>query len=298
LRDKPQWRSIAPQIEALINQHGKITFGARPLQSAGGQIGKWLAPNISADPRWGIGDRSVSDLVTFLKTGAQKTEGVAFGPMAEVVHDSLRYVSTADLQAMAVFLKSGPERTPGLADQVASRSDLQHGQKLYLDNCAKCHQDNGRGIPGVIPNLAANAAVTSAQPNDVIDAVLNGLHGTRNHGTMPSFGGALKDQDVADIANYVRTGWRNNGPTNATPALVASLRSPGNADGAKSEAAHPPSTALWSERMGLRICWPIRTRPASLSAPMTPTWATKSTSFSTGSKTIIPASPLRRSSTA
>jgi mono/diheme cytochrome c family protein len=214
-------------------------FGATETQHslAGGQIGKWLAPNISADPRWGIGDRSVSDLVTFLKTGAQKTEGVAFGPMAEVVHDSLRYVSTADLQAMAVFLKSGPERTPGLADQVASRSDLQHGQKLYLDNCAKCHQDNGRGIPGVIPNLAANAAVTSAQPNDVIDAVLNGLHGTRNHGTMPSFGGALKDQDVADIANYVRTGWRNNGPTNATPALVASLRRPGNADGDKSEAA-------------------------------------------------------------
>ena len=79
-------------------------FGATETRYslAGGEVGKWLAPNISANPRWGIGDRSVSDIVIFLKTGAQKTEGVAFGPMAEVVHDSLRYASPADLQAIAV----------------------------------------------------------------------------------------------------------------------------------------------------------------------------------------------------
>ncbi len=39
---------------------------------AGGEVDKWLAPEISADPRWGVGDRSTSDIVTFLKTGAQK----------------------------------------------------------------------------------------------------------------------------------------------------------------------------------------------------------------------------------
>ncbi|MFI5387471.1 MAG: c-type cytochrome [Fimbriimonadales bacterium] len=192
---------------------------------AGGKFGKWLAPNISADPRWGIGDKSVNDLVTFLKTGSQKTEGVAFGPMAEVVHDSLHYVSTADLQAIAVFLKAGPERAPSVPDQVASRGELQHGQKLYLDNCAKCHQDKGQGSPGIVPNLADNAAITSAQPDDLIDAVLSGLHGS-SPGTMPmpSFARALSDQDVADIANYVRSDWGNHAPTNATPALVASLR--------------------------------------------------------------------------
>ena len=202
-------------------------FGGTETQNslAGGKYDKWLAPNISADPRWGIGDKSVNDIVTFLKTGSQKTEGVAFGPMAEVIHDSLRYVSTADLQAMVVFLKSGPERTPSVPDQVASRSELEHGQKLYLDNCAKCHRDNGQGFPLAVPNLAGNAAVTSAQPSNLITVVLNGLHGTGTYGTMPSFAGALSDQDVADIANHVRADWGNHAPTNATPALVASLRS-------------------------------------------------------------------------
>jgi mono/diheme cytochrome c family protein len=76
-----------------------------------------------------------------------------------------------------------------------------------------------------VPNLAANAAVISAQPNKLINAVLNGLHGTGTYGTMPGFAGALSDQDVADIVNYVRTSWENHAPTNSTPALVASLRS-------------------------------------------------------------------------
>ena len=201
-------------------------LGASETQNsfAGGQLDEWRAPNISADPRWGIGDWSVDDIVTFLRTDTQKTEGVAFGPMMTVVHDSLNYVSTADLQAMAIFLKSGPDRTPNVPGQVASGSDLRHGQQLYLDNCAKCHQGTGQGFSGVIPKLAANPAVTSAHPNNLIAAVLNGLHGTGSNATMPSLAAALSDQDIADIANYVRNSWGNATPTNATPAEVARLR--------------------------------------------------------------------------
>ncbi len=192
---------------------------------AGGKLGAWLAPNISADARWGIGTWSIDDIVTFLKTGVQKTGGVAFGPMAEVVHDSLRHVSRDDLRAIAVFLKAGPERTKGATAAVATGDQLAHGQRLYLDSCAKCHRADGKGFPGAVPNLAANAAVTSPQPDDSIDAMLAGLHSpTGTYGTMPGFAAALSDQDIADIANYLRTSWENDAPTNATPALVASLR--------------------------------------------------------------------------
>ena len=192
---------------------------------AGGKLGAWLAPNISADARWGIGTWSIDDIVTFLKTGAQKTGGVAFGPMAEVVHDSLRHLSLDDLQAIAVYLKAGPERTKVATAAVATGDQLAHGQTLYLDSCAKCHRADGKGFPGVVPNLAANAAVTSPQPDDSIDAMLAGLHSPPGtYGTMPGFAAALSDQDIADIANYLRTSWGNHAPTNATPALVASLR--------------------------------------------------------------------------
>lgn len=192
---------------------------------AGGRDGAWLAPNISTNPRWGIGNWSMGTIVTFLKTGAHVPEGVAFGPMAEVVHDSLRYISIADLQAIAVFLKSAPERTSNPRDQVVSASNLRNGSKLYLENCAKCHQADGNGFPGAIPNLAANASVTSERPDDTIDIVLRGQHGIGTYGTMPHFAAALGDQEIADITNYLRNSWGNNGPTKATPALVARLRS-------------------------------------------------------------------------
>jgi mono/diheme cytochrome c family protein len=191
---------------------------------AGGTDGAWRAPNISADPRWGIGKLSVGDIVGLLKTGAHDTSGVAFGPMAEVVKDSLNHVDVTDLQAMAVFLKAGPERVPSVSEQTAIHDDLGHGQTLYLSNCAKCHQASGQGFPGAISNLATNAVVTSVHPDDIIDVVLKGQAAVGTYGTMPGFGASLSDQDIADIANYLRSEWGNHAPTNATPALVTSLR--------------------------------------------------------------------------
>jgi mono/diheme cytochrome c family protein len=43
---------------------------------------------------------------------------------------------------------------------------------------------------------------------------------------MPSFAAQLTDQQVADIANYVRTSWGNGAPSNATPQAVAAVRRP------------------------------------------------------------------------
>jgi mono/diheme cytochrome c family protein len=33
------------------------------------------------------------------------------------------------------------------------------GERLFLDNCAECHQPNGQGIRGVYPSLAASEIV-------------------------------------------------------------------------------------------------------------------------------------------
>jgi mono/diheme cytochrome c family protein len=41
---------------------------------------------------------------------------------------------------------------------------------------------------------------------------------------MPAFNVQLTDQQVAEIANYVRTSWGNNAAPNATPPMVAKLR--------------------------------------------------------------------------
>ena len=41
---------------------------------------------------------------------------------------------------------------------------------------------------------------------------------------MPAFAAQLSDAQVADLANYVRTGWGNAAAPNTTAAMVAKLR--------------------------------------------------------------------------
>ena len=53
------------------------------------------------------------------------------------------------------------------------------------------------------------------------------LGGAAAHGqmiAMPGFSNQITNQEVADIANYVRTSWGNTGAPNATAEVVGKLR--------------------------------------------------------------------------
>lgn len=81
---------------------------------AGGPLGGWHAPNITSDPVVGIGGWSVDELAGYLKNGHAAGRGQAAGGMAEAVEHSLSHLSDADLNAMAVYLKSVPAKSsPG-----------------------------------------------------------------------------------------------------------------------------------------------------------------------------------------
>ncbi len=192
---------------------------------AGGIVDNYYAPNISADPDAGLGARTVDQVKQFLRTGAEPHLGVAFGPMAAVVHESMRYMTDADLTAIATYLL-GAEQRPDVDTPILIRpAERASGQALYNGNCAQCHKADGSGVPNAIPNLAGNAAVVASRPDSVIAPMINGLEGGGGYGAMPSFAGALSNGEMAAIANYVRTAWGNAASANATPVLVASLRS-------------------------------------------------------------------------
>ena len=44
-----------------------------------------------------------------------------------------------------------------------------------------------------------------------------------NTGSMPAYGGKLSDQEIADVATYIRNAWGNAAPA-VTPAQVAKAR--------------------------------------------------------------------------
>ena len=190
----------------------------------GASIDDWFAPNLTSNLHTGLGEWTAADIATYLKTGAVAGRTTAFGPMAEVITNSLSHLSDADLAAMAEYLKAIPPNSSLRTGKPAPDASRVRGATLYMDHCGGCHQAKGRGIPGVFPPLAGNGAVIAPDPSNIIKVVLKGLPQRGAYIPMPALGGQLDDQQIADIANYVRTSWGNTAQPNSTATMVARLR--------------------------------------------------------------------------
>ncbi|WP_159718178.1 cytochrome c [Geminicoccus flavidas] len=195
-------------------------------QFVGAEIDGFYAPAITSAALAKTWQRA--DLKSFLKTGSAPDRTSVFGPMADVVQHSLAYLTDADLDAMITYLLDSPPPPDLPAPQKLSPlpADVYHrASQLYVDQCAGCHQPHGTGLANSVPPLQGNPAVTAAEPYNVLKAVLDGLPPGGRYGAMPSFAGRLSDQQVAELANYVRTSWNNQAPANATASMVGLWRS-------------------------------------------------------------------------
>jgi mono/diheme cytochrome c family protein len=191
----------------------------------------WYAPSLTSNREAGLGEWSLKDIGDLLQVGVSH-RGTVYGPMAEVVYNSLQYLSDADTEAMAVYLKALPQRDseppPTSQARLVSPDVMESGRKTYEKWCAVCHASEGKGYPPSYPPLADNQSITMASPVNSIRMVLNGGYppGTRKnprpHG-MPPFAHILNDAEVAAVVTYIRVAWQNNG-TPVTPAQVNELR--------------------------------------------------------------------------
>jgi mono/diheme cytochrome c family protein len=80
----------------------------------------------------------------------------------------------------------------------------QGGGELFSNVCAACHQPAAKGAVGAAayPPLAADAKLASI--DFLLSVLLQGLRG------MPPVGRMMTDEQVADVANYVRAHFGNN----------------------------------------------------------------------------------------
>lgn len=193
-------------------------------QMSGAVIDGWFALDLTSDISTGLGAWTVDQLATYFKNGVGRDNTTTLGPMSEVIRNSLQYLSDDDRKAMAEYLKSLPPESGLRTGRVKPDPTKLRGAQLYADNCIGCHQSGGRGVPNVFPPLAGNPVVLAADPNDILKVVDRGIAARGKYIAMPAFNVQLTDQQVADIANYVRTSWGNNAAPNATPAMVAKLR--------------------------------------------------------------------------
>jgi len=111
---------------------------------------------------------------------------------------------------------------------------LARGKELYLQTCAKCHNDDGsgkqdptwktaEGFPIASRNFTSGVYKGGGRASDLYTRVYAGLPGT----PMPGFGAAYKSDDLWNIVHYVQTLAR--GPkassANATNVIAAPLLS-------------------------------------------------------------------------
>src|ERR1700674_2156098 len=208
---KPSWNRGAYLVEGL--GHCSDCHSPRNIMGAiekdkaftGATIDGWFALNLSSNLHTGLGQWTVDEIATYLKTGAYKGK-------------------TTALQAMAEYLKSIPANSALRTPRKLPDDKRMEIAALYLDHCSGCHQALGRGIPGTFPPLAGNGVVLARDPGNIIQVVLGGIPAQGTYAPMPSFASQLTDKGIADLANYLRTSWGNTASPNVTPAMVAKLR--------------------------------------------------------------------------
>jgi mono/diheme cytochrome c family protein len=184
----------------------------------------WYAPSLTSNREAGLGDWKIQEIADLLQAGVSH-RGTVYGPMAEVVFNSLQYLSDDDAKAMAVYLKALPQKDdsppPTSQARLVAPETMELGSKVYTAQCVMCHGAEGKGQTPEYPPLAGNRSITMETPVNPIRMVLNGGYppGTRKnprpHG-MPPFSHILNDNEVAAVVTYIRVAWGNSGtPVNA-----------------------------------------------------------------------------------
>lgn len=195
---------------ALGATNGKAELGGGVIP-----ILNWHAPALTSGTNTDLGDWKIEHISDLLKSGVSQ-RGAVFGPMAEVVRESLQHLSDSDIRSMAIYLKSLPQAPPQRAAiPVASQKTenvLKTGAKLYEKHCMDCHQAGGEGVPPAYPPLSGNRSLTVNPAINPIRMVLNGgyppsVAGNPRPYGMPPFAMLLNDAEVAAVVSYIRNTW-------------------------------------------------------------------------------------------
>ncbi len=176
----------------------------------------WFAPDITNDEARGLGQWSAQDVSEFLRNGHNRFTA-AGGPMAEEVVHSSSHMTDADLAAIAGYLKDVPGHSSAGTPLAAADPRMKAGGAIYQDLCAACHRQDGSGVPYLIPDLKSSSSVASREPTSVLRVVIRGARTAATDAeptapAMPAFGWQLDDDQVADVATYLRNSWGHAAP--------------------------------------------------------------------------------------
>jgi D-sorbitol dehydrogenase (acceptor) len=131
-----------------------------------------------------------------------------------------------------------PQALPSTLEPLIDRSPTAmtdsssgDGAQLYEGACASCHQPNGKGTADQFyPSLTHNSAVGDVRADNLIMAIVDGVHRDTNDYkvSMPAFAEQMNNEQIAAVSNFVLQRFGNQG-VSATVQKVQALRQGGPA---------------------------------------------------------------------
>lgn len=142
-----------------------------------------------------------------------------WNPMGKPEANDDRIIRIAKISNRDNLSKVGTRKPVPVDSLVAPQKELSASAGLYKSFCSSCHKMDGNGVPHSFPNLNDNPIV-NGEKDYLIDIVLQGDIAVPEaekakwggEGGMPAFN-FLKDEEITDIVNYIRTSWQNNSST-------------------------------------------------------------------------------------
>jgi cytochrome c oxidase cbb3-type subunit 3 len=182
-----------PALLALARARGKVVFGdnCAPCHGSGGAGAKGY-PNLNDDDwLWG---GSLDQIMQTIEFGARSGHAKAHeGNMLAFGKDGI--LKKDDIATVANYVRS----LSGLPTR--KDADLAAGQKLFAENCASCHGEQGKGsIEFGAPNLTDKIWLYGSDEATIIETITNG-----RSGVMPAWGGRLDPATIKAITVYVHS---------------------------------------------------------------------------------------------
>jgi mono/diheme cytochrome c family protein len=237
----PEWNRGAYLAEALAHcgechTPRNLAFALDNRQKfAGALTAGWRAFNITSDKATGLGAWRDEDLVAYLSAGHAAGHGTASGPMGEAVDHSFSQMAPEDIRAIVAFLRSVPPVTstdlpatlapPAPASYREGVTADARGKMVFEGACVSCHGWTGESAVSPMATLTGAWAVNDPGATNVAQIVLSGTKRHTPDGalSMPAFGSAYSDDEIAAVANYVTARFGTKG-SKLTANDVAELR--------------------------------------------------------------------------
>ena len=181
---------------------------------SGATVDGWLAPALNARSPSPVAWTETA-FYDYLRNGHSAEHGSASGPMAPVIRQ-LAQVPDTDIAAMAHYLASFQEQSASVlaaqtyVAQAAAREPMLLGpaQRMFQAACASCHHDgDGPRLIGVNISLALSTGMHSAQPDNVIRVILEGIRkpASEQIGFMQGFAKQFDDRQLSELVTYMRS---------------------------------------------------------------------------------------------